>query len=83
MFKMFERICWFIKKDNKWCNKDYIRVVSCNTTGLCRTLHAVDKQYGIDNVRGGSYCKMVLEEEVKKLIQKEIYTSENKCFNCG
>ena len=35
---------------NQSINKDYIRVVSCNTTGLCRTLHAVDKQYGIDNV---------------------------------
>jgi glyceraldehyde-3-phosphate dehydrogenase (NAD(P)) len=26
---------------------DYIRVVSCNTTGLCRTLHAIHNEYGI------------------------------------
>jgi glyceraldehyde-3-phosphate dehydrogenase (NAD(P)) len=25
-------------------------VVSCNTTGLCRTLHAVDQKYGIKSV---------------------------------
>ena len=31
-------------------NKDYARIVSCNTTGLCRTLHAVDKAYGIQSV---------------------------------
>ncbi len=31
-------------------NKDYIRVVSCNTTGLCRTLNAVDKKYGVEEV---------------------------------
>ncbi len=31
-------------------NKDYARIVSCNTTGLCRTLHAVDKKYGIASV---------------------------------
>ncbi len=31
-------------------NKDYIRVVSCNTTGLCRTLNAVDKEYGVEEV---------------------------------
>ena len=31
-------------------NKDYARIVSCNTTGLCRTLHAVDKAYGIKSV---------------------------------
>ncbi len=30
--------------------KDYIRVVSCNTTGLCRTLNAVKQKYGIDAV---------------------------------
>jgi glyceraldehyde-3-phosphate dehydrogenase (NAD(P)) len=30
--------------------KNYIRVVSCNTTGLCRTLGAVNKSYGIDSV---------------------------------
>lgn len=31
-------------------NKDYARVVSCNTTGLCRTLNAVDKKYGVESV---------------------------------
>ncbi|HLG24551.1 MAG TPA: type II glyceraldehyde-3-phosphate dehydrogenase [Candidatus Nanoarchaeia archaeon] len=31
-------------------NKDYVRVVSCNTTGLCRTLNAINKAYGIDSV---------------------------------
>ena len=29
---------------------DFIRVVSCNTTGLCRTLHAVDQRYGVESV---------------------------------
>ncbi len=31
-------------------NKAYVRIVSCNTTGLCRTLHAVDQKYGISSV---------------------------------
>ena len=30
--------------------KDYIRVVSCNTTGLCRTLFPIKKKYGIESV---------------------------------
>jgi glyceraldehyde-3-phosphate dehydrogenase (NAD(P)) len=29
---------------------DYVRVVSCNTTGLCRTLHPLAETFGIDNV---------------------------------
>src|SRR3989338_7843281 len=35
---------------NEALNKDYVRVVSCNTTGLCRTLHAVNQKYGITSV---------------------------------
>ena len=31
-------------------NKNYIRVVSCNTTGLCRTLHPISENYGIESV---------------------------------
>ena len=35
---------------NEVLGSDFIRVVSCNTTGLCRTLHAVDQRYGIESV---------------------------------
>ncbi|MFH1127103.1 MAG: type II glyceraldehyde-3-phosphate dehydrogenase [archaeon] len=31
--------------------KDFVRVVSCNTTGLCRTLSAIEKKFGISKVR--------------------------------
>jgi glyceraldehyde-3-phosphate dehydrogenase (NAD(P)) len=42
---------------NSNCNYDgakgrkYVRVVSCNTTGLCRTLHAVKTNFGIKKAR--------------------------------
>lgn len=32
--------------------KDFIRVVSCNTTGLCRVLGSIDKEHGIKKARG-------------------------------
>ena len=32
-------------------NADFVRVVSCNTTGLARTLFPVLQKYGIDNVQ--------------------------------
>lgn len=35
----------------KAVGKNYVRVVSCNTTGLCRTLGAVDTAFGIKKVR--------------------------------
>lgn len=31
---------------------NFTRVVSCNTTGLCRTLWPIDEEFGIDNVLG-------------------------------
>jgi glyceraldehyde-3-phosphate dehydrogenase (NAD(P)) len=31
-------------------DKNYVRVVSCNTTALCRTLNAINKNYGIESV---------------------------------
>jgi glyceraldehyde-3-phosphate dehydrogenase (NAD(P)) len=33
----------------KAINADYVRVVSCNTTGLCRTLYPLDEVFGIEN----------------------------------
>ncbi|VVB59791.1 Glyceraldehyde-3-phosphate dehydrogenase [uncultured archaeon] len=42
---------------NALCNyasclgKNYIRVVSCNTTGLCRTLGTIDRAFGIKKAR--------------------------------
>ena len=32
-------------------NQDFVRVVSCNTTGLARTLYPLLQKYGIDNVQ--------------------------------
>ena len=31
--------------------KQFARVVSCNTTGLCRIIHAMEKAYGVEKVR--------------------------------
>ncbi len=35
---------------DKAIGADYTRVVSCNTTGLCRTLFPLDEAFGIENV---------------------------------
>jgi predicted GIY-YIG superfamily endonuclease len=39
--------------------------------------------YGIDNVRGGSYTTFELENAQKKLLQKELSSLEDKCFICN
>jgi len=46
------------------------------------TLKAINK-YGINNVRGGSYCKIHLSEYDKKKALQTINSIFNKCYKCG
>lgn len=41
------------------------------------------KQFGINNVRGGSYSLSTLSKESIKFITQEIYGATDKCFKCG
>ena len=40
-------------------------------------------KYGIDNVRGGSYCKMQLSSSEREAINRELAGATDKCLNCG
>ena len=46
------------------------------------TLKYMNK-YGIDNVRGGSFCELKLTNELKKMINRMINSSTDKCKLCG
>lgn len=46
--------------------KDYVRVVSCNTTGLCRTLKPIDNLCGIKKVRAVMVRRGADPGQVKK-----------------
>jgi len=41
------------------------------------------KEKGIMNVRGGSFCKLVLDDSEIEVISKMIKGSENSCYYCG
>ena len=40
-------------------------------------------KYGINNVRGGIYCRMNLNHNEKKIIQRSIFGMNNACYKCG
>ncbi len=41
------------------------------------------KQYGINNVRGGSFCQIKLDETTIETITRMINGSTDKCYKCG
>ena len=41
------------------------------------------EKYGIENVRGGTYCQITLSNETIEMISKELNSGTNKCYNCG
>ena len=40
-------------------------------------------KYGIDRVRGGSYCEIELSEFHKKVLKMEIWSAKDLCTGCG
>ena len=40
-------------------------------------------KYGIENVRGGAYCRIYMPYSQTKMLRREIYNAENKCLECG
>ena len=41
------------------------------------------QKYGIDNVRGGPWCKINLSEPEKQMITQMIQGNSDACYNCG
>ena len=40
-------------------------------------------KYGIDKVRGGSYCKVTLDQHTIQYLQHELDGATDKCYRCG
>jgi cellular nucleic acid-binding protein len=40
-------------------------------------------KYGVENVRGGSYCRITLPDESLNALKRELEGSEGRCYKCG
>ncbi len=45
---------------------DFVRVVSCNTTGLCRVIYPLDREFGVKKVRVTLVRRAVDPNDIKK-----------------
>jgi predicted GIY-YIG superfamily endonuclease len=41
------------------------------------------KKYGVDNVRGGAYTTVSLDNATKSVLERELRSSTDACFKCG
>lgn len=39
--------------------------------------------FGIENVRGGTYCRIDLDQDTIRFLQREIRGAKDQCFRCG
>lgn len=46
--------------------KDFVRVVSCNTTGLCRVIYPLDQEFGVKKVRVTLMRRSADPNDIKK-----------------
>lgn len=60
-----------------------IEQVISNDVDIDKYVREYMYKYGIDNVRGGLYSEEILTDEQIKTYHKEIWFTNNKCFNCG
>ena len=75
-------------KGSAWTRK--YKPVGIDKIDLCGDKFDEDKltkqymeKYGIENVRGGTYCQITLSNETIEMISKELNGGTNKCYNCG
>ena len=40
-------------------------------------------KYGIDNVRGGAYCQIMMSDEHYDFLKRELWHSQDQCILCG
>jgi predicted GIY-YIG superfamily endonuclease len=63
--------------------KVLVTIEQCDQFEEDRQTKIYMKDFGIDNVRGGSYCQVKLSDEQIRLIEIELNTTNDTCYNCG
>lgn len=58
-------------------------IPNCNAFDEDKYTKMYMDKYGIENVRGGTYCQIHLDEILIAFIKKELNAANDKCYKCG
>ena len=78
----------FNSNASKWTKKyNPIKVIelikNCTSFDEDKYTKIYMHKYGIQNVRGGTYCQIKLDNNTIRMITKELDGAVDKCYNCG
>ena len=69
---------------NKYPVKKIIKIISnCHKFDEDKYTKIYMQKYGIENVRGGSYCSVVLSDSMIETLQHEINGATDCCYKCS
>lgn len=60
-----------------------VLVYNCDEFEEDKQVKIAMNKYGIENVRGGSYCRCILTTSQLMMLYNEIKNATDRCFNCG
>lgn len=62
-----------------------VKRIICNKSNWYEDIYTIKmmKKYGMENVRGGSFCQVILNKHEKIIIRRMIATISDSCFTCG
>ncbi len=78
----------FTNTDTAWTIKhkplEVIRIIDeCSSYDEDKYTIYYMQLHGIDNVRGGSFCTLIIDDQTREVLQRMITGSENKCYICN
>lgn len=64
---------------------EFQKEVDTEHAGIYEDTHVkiMMKKHGVDNVRGGSYSQIYLDDAQRCVLQKELFGATDACFKCG
>jgi hypothetical protein len=84
----FSRLRYHRSGDTEWTRRYFpmeLRILADEADGFDEQIYTLRymEKYGIDNVRGGSYCKLELSSDQRAAIEDQLTSATDRCYKCN